>query len=87
MEIPNKFVKKFTGYALVPNKDLKAIALRYFNPIGSLRSALIGELHLGDSGKLSPFYNPNCYWFAGKNESVYGNDYNTPDGSCIQRLY
>ena len=69
--------------ALVPNKDLKAIALRYFNPIGAHPSALIGELPLGVPANLVPFITQTAIGLR-KELSVYGNDYNTPDGSCIR---
>lgn len=63
--------------------DLNAIALRYFNPIGAHESALIGELPVGIPQNLVPFITQTA---AGVREelSVFGNDYNTPDGSCIR---
>lgn len=62
---------------------LKAIALRYFNPIGAHESALIGELPLGVPGNLVPFITQTAI---GIREclSVFGDDYNTPDGSAIR---
>ncbi len=62
---------------------LKAIALRYFNPIGAHESALIGELPLGVPGNLIPFITQTAI---GIREclSVFGDDYNTPDGSAIR---
>ena len=68
---------------LLPNADLKAIALRYFNPIGAHPSALIGELPLGVPANLVPFITQTAIGLR-KELSVYGNDYNTPDGSCIR---
>ena len=68
---------------LLPNKNLKAIALRYFNPIGAHPSALIGELPLGVPANLVPFITQTAIGLR-KELSVYGNDYNTPDGSCIR---
>jgi UDP-glucose 4-epimerase len=64
-------------------KGMKAIALRYFNPIGAHPSALIGELPRGVPNNLVPFITQTA---AGLREqlSVFGNDYNTPDGSCIR---
>ncbi len=61
----------------------KAILLRYFNPIGAHPSAKIGELPLGVPQNLIPFVTQTA---AGIREqlSVFGNDYNTPDGSCIR---
>ncbi|MBQ9638661.1 MAG: UDP-glucose 4-epimerase GalE [Bacteroidales bacterium] len=60
-----------------------AIALRYFNPIGAHPSALIGELPNGVPNNLMPFITQTA---AGIREqlSVFGNDYNTPDGTCIR---
>lgn len=57
--------------------------LRYFNPIGAHPSAEIGELPLGVPQNLIPFVTQTA---AGIREklSVFGNDYNTPDGSCIR---
>ncbi len=61
----------------------KAILLRYFNPIGAHPSAKIGELPLGVPQNLIPFVTQTA---AGIREqlSVFGDDYNTPDGSCIR---
>ncbi len=63
--------------------DIKAIALRYFNPIGAHESALIGELPIGVPNNLMPFITQTAI---GKREilRVFGNDYNTPDGTCIR---
>lgn len=60
-----------------------SIILRYFNPIGSHPSALIGELPLGVPQNLLPFVTQTA---AGIREKlrVFGNDYSTPDGSCIR---
>lgn len=61
----------------------KAIALRYFNPTGAHQSALIGELPLGVPNNLVPFITQTAI---GKREclSVYGNDYDTPDGTAVR---
>ena len=63
--------------------DVSVIALRYFNPIGAHPSALIGELPRGIPNNLVPFITQTA---AGLRQqlSVFGNDYNTPDGSCIR---
>jgi UDP-glucose 4-epimerase len=62
---------------------LNAVALRYFNPIGAHESALIGELPLGVPNNLVPFITQTA---AGIREkiTVYGNDYNTKDGTCVR---
>ena len=65
------------------DKSIKTIALRYFNPIGAHPSALIGELPLGVPANLVPFVTQTAYGLR-KELSVYGSDYNTPDGSCIR---
>lgn len=63
--------------------NLNVIALRYFNPIGAHSSALIGELPNGVPNNLVPFITQTA---AGIREclSVFGDDYDTPDGSCIR---
>lgn len=63
--------------------QIKGIALRYFNPVGAHPSALIGELPLGVPANLVPFITQTA---AGLREElkVFGNDYNTPDGSAIR---
>ena len=62
---------------------LSAVALRYFNPIGAHPSAKIGELPLGVPNNLVPFVTQTA---AGIREKlvVFGDDYNTPDGSNIR---
>ena len=62
---------------------LRSIALRYFNPIGAHPSAEIGELPRGVPNNLIPFVTQTA---AGIRPmlSVFGDDYNTPDGSCIR---
>ena len=64
-------------------KDLSAIALRYFNPIGAHESALIGELPLGVPQNLIPFVTQTA---AGIREelSVFGDDYPTADGTAVR---
>ncbi|MBN2745834.1 MAG: UDP-glucose 4-epimerase GalE [Bacteroidales bacterium] len=62
---------------------IKAIALRYFNPIGAHESALIGELPLGVPNNLMPFITQTAIGIR-KELSVFGNDYNTPDGTAIR---
>ena len=63
--------------------NLKTVSLRYFNPVGAHDSALIGELPLGVPNNLVPFITQTAI---GKREvlTVFGNDYNTPDGTCIR---
>ena len=62
---------------------LRAISLRYFNPIGAHPTALMGELPIGTPNNLVPYVTQTAI---GKREklTVFGNDYNTPDGSCLR---
>ena len=62
---------------------IKSIILRYFNPVGAHPSAEIGELPNGVPNNLVPFLTQTA---AGIREklTVFGTDYNTPDGSCIR---
>ncbi len=63
--------------------NIKGIALRYFNPIGAHHSGLIGELPRGVPSNLMPFITQTAYGIR-EQLSVYGDDYSTPDGSCIR---
>lgn len=69
--------------AVAAHPGLRGIALRYFNPIGSHPSALIGELPRGVPQNLVPYVTQTA---AGIREclSIFGNDYPTPDGTCIR---
>lgn len=62
---------------------IKSIILRYFNPIGAHPSTEIGELPLGVPQNLIPFVTQTAAGIR-KELSVFGDDYNTPDGSCIR---
>jgi UDP-glucose 4-epimerase len=63
--------------------NLNAILLRYFNPIGAHESAQIGELPIGIPQNLVPFITQTAIGIR-EQLSVYGNDYPTPDGTCIR---
>lgn len=63
--------------------NLKAIALRYFNPIGAHASALIGELPNGVPNNLLPYITQTAAGIR-KELKIFGNDYDTPDGTCIR---
>lgn len=63
--------------------DLNVIALRYFNPVGAHETALIGELPNGVPANLVPFITQSAIGKRGP-ITVYGNDYETPDGSAIR---
>ncbi|MDE6805120.1 MAG: UDP-glucose 4-epimerase GalE, partial [Muribaculaceae bacterium] len=62
---------------------IKSIILRYFNPVGAHPSALIGELPLGVPQNLIPYLTQTAAGIR-KELTVFGDDYNTPDGSCIR---
>ncbi len=64
-------------------KELKVVSLRYFNPIGAHPSALIGELPRGIPENLVPFITQTAIGIR-EELKVYGDDYDTPDGSCIR---
>jgi len=68
---------------LVSSPELGVISLRYFNPIGAHASSEIGELPIGVPNNLVPFVTQTA---AGIRErlNVFGNDYNTPDGSAVR---
>ena len=63
--------------------NIKSIVLRYFNPIGAHPSALIGELPNGVPMNLIPFVTQTAIGVR-KELKIFGNDYNTPDGTCIR---
>ena len=65
------------------DKNLQATILRYFNPIGAHPSAQIGELPNGVPQNLLPFVTQTAAGLRPELK-VFGNDYNTPDGSCIR---
>lgn len=65
------------------NKNYQVISLRYFNPVGAHESALIGELPIGVPQNLVPFITQSAIGKRGP-ITVFGNDYNTPDGSCVR---
>ena len=62
---------------------IRAVILRYFNPIGAHPSAIIGELPNGVPANLIPYITQTAIGIRPQ-LSVFGNDYNTPDGTCIR---
>lgn len=62
---------------------IKSVILRYFNPVGAHPSAEIGELPNGVPQNLIPYLTQTAMGIR-KELSVFGDDYNTPDGSCIR---
>jgi len=63
--------------------EVKVISLRYFNPIGAHESALIGEFQDGPPHHLVPYITETARGIR-KELKVFGNDWNTPDGTCIR---
>ncbi|HEV8512862.1 MAG TPA: UDP-glucose 4-epimerase GalE [Cyclobacteriaceae bacterium] len=68
---------------VVADKNLKVISLRYFNPIGAHPSALIGEMPIGVPNNLVPYVTQTAIGLREK-LTVFGSDYDTPDGSCVR---
>lgn len=65
------------------NPEFKIALLRYFNPIGAHESGLIGEKNVGIPNNLMPYITKVAKGILPK-LNVFGNDYDTPDGSCIR---
>ena len=78
-QIGEEIIKEVCGVS----KDLNAIALRYFNPIGAHPSSEIGELPIGVPQNLVPFITQTGIGIR-KELSVFGNDYPTVDGTCVR---
>jgi len=68
---------------LAANGNLQAISLRYFNPVGAHKSALIGELPLGVPLNLVPYITQTVIGLR-EELRIFGDDYNTPDGTGIR---
>lgn len=62
---------------------VKSILLRYFNPVGAHPSAMIGELPRGVPNNLIPYLTQTAAGIR-KELTVFGDDYDTPDGSCVR---
>lgn len=65
------------------NSDIKIVSLRYFNPVGAHDSGLIGELPLGVPQNLFPYVTQTAIGLR-EELTIYGNDYDTLDGTCIR---
>lgn len=65
------------------SSDLKVLNLRYFNPIGAHPSGLIGELPTGKPNNLLPYVTQTALGMLDE-LTVFGNDYNTVDGTCVR---
>ena len=68
---------------LIDKIDLNSISLRYFNPVGSHETCLIGDCSADKPNNLVPII---CEVASGKRDSmqIFGNDYNTLDGTCVR---
>ncbi len=66
-----------------PDNGIKSTLLRYFNPIGAHPSGLIGELPNGVPNNLVPYICQSAIGLIGQ-LTVFGNDYDTPDGTCMR---
>ena len=78
-----QIAEEILSEACAVSPDLHVTSLRYFNPVGAHESALIGELPIGVPQNLVPFITQSAIGKRGP-ITVYGNDYNTPDGSAIR---
>lgn len=78
-----QFCETIIRDAVAASTNLRAIALRYFNPIGAHPSALIGELPIGTPTILVPFVTQTAAGIR-KELVVHGDDYPTKDGTCIR---
>lgn len=76
-------IEEIIGDYCVANNNFKAIILRYFNPIGAHESGLIGENPNGIPNNLLPYVSRVACGKL-KELSIFGNDYNTPDGTGIR---
>lgn len=75
--------EKIIDFAVKARLNLKAVLLRYFNPIGAHPSALIGELPQGIPNNLLPYITQTAKGIREK-LTIFGNDYNTPDGTNVR---
>jgi len=78
-QISEEIIRDF----VTSGQPVKSILLRYFNPIGAHPSAEIGELPIGVPQNLVPYLTQTAAGIR-KELTVFGDDYDTPDGSCIR---
>ena len=81
-ESPYGFTK-WMGEQIIDSVPFQTICLRYFNPIGAHPSGLIGELPVGIPNNLLPYITQTAAGIR-SHLTVFGNDYPTPDGTCIR---
>jgi len=79
-QVGEEILREATGAS---EQKMKTISLRYFNPIGAHPSANIGELPLGVPNNLMPYITQTAIGMR-EQLSVFGTDYNTPDGTAIR---
>lgn len=63
--------------------SLRPVFLRYFNPIGAHASGKLGELPLGPPNNVLPYITQTAAGIR-KELTIFGKDYNTPDGTCVR---
>ncbi|MCL4111770.1 UNVERIFIED_CONTAM: hypothetical protein GTU68_010768 [Idotea baltica] len=84
---PYGFTKQFGEQIIhdmvASSKAFRAAVLRYFNPIGAHPTSLIGELPLGPPNNLVPYTTQTAIGIR-EQLTVFGGDYDTPDGTCIR---
>jgi UDP-glucose 4-epimerase len=68
---------------ILQNHSINSVSLRYFNPIGAHESSLIGDLSRDNLSNLVPILTAVAIGYR-KELLIYGDDYNTPDGSCLR---
>ncbi len=78
-----QFCEEIISDQVASGASLRAVTLRYFNPVGAHESSLIGELPLGPPENLIPYITQTAVGIR-KELTVFGNDYDTPDGTCIR---
>lgn len=82
-ESPYGYTKQVGEQLINDAKKEGAVILRYFNPIGAYSSGLIGELPIGRPENLVPYITQTAVGIR-KQLQIFGNDYNTFDGTCLR---
>ncbi|KAA4716149.1 UDP-glucose 4-epimerase GalE, partial [Bacteroides intestinalis] len=83
LPVTEKINEEIVRDTVASGAPINAILLRYFNPIGAHPTALLGELPNGVPQNLIPYLTQTAIGIREK-LSVFGDDYDTPDGSCIR---
>lgn len=78
-----QFCEDIIGDHVASGAACQAVLLRYFNPVGAHESALIGELPIGAPENLVPYITQTAVGMR-KELTVFGDDYDTPDGTCVR---